>query len=340
MFSEIGGCSMTKVMKSAAILTLLTFQLALPATALGGSPPQTPSDLTVRFEKIQNPNSSDEPYTIAVIRPRVQTEVRDQEDHLFAKQLLSTANDWFFDQLLTRYKHANPEELAAKLLPMKAEGIHLTAQSSFIIVFKNTDLRKPVGTLWFYYPDENGQIDLQAALDSNVWKYPVPEVKVKSYPRFVLKDGAAVGVEAPSVQTGGVIELKRLAIDPRSPRELLISMLMRGESYDRLSAKPFLNSTQQTTVMPAEYALRCNHALVPVYKRLGLELVPNHPSNEANEDYVMRINRTNYVDRVQRMLESARESGWDIRYRKSDPVQSKTLENDLRSKMCRNLFAS
>lgn len=324
--------------KLAAILTLLTFHLVAPTTAVASGPTKTPNHVNVTFEKLQNPASPDEPFVIAIIRPRVKTEVTNVENHLLAKRLLSTANEWFFNQLLTRYKHASPDELAAKLLPMKAQGIHLTDQSSFIIVFKGSDLRKPIGTLWFYYPDENGKIDLQAELDSDLWKYPVPEAEVKPYPLLVLKGGAVVGVETPKLLTGGVIELKRLALEPGSPRELLTAMLMRGESRDRLNTQPIRSKANQK-VVPAEYALRCNHALVPVYKRLGLELVPNIAANEDKEDYVMRINRTNYVNRALNMLEASRSSGWNIRFNESNLVQAKQLEKDIRTNMCRNVFA-
>lgn len=315
---------------------LATFMIVILSFASAGAQSLEAPRLSVSFEEIHGADPS-KSYVMAVIRPESE-DAPPAKDQIVPKSLLEIANDWSIDHYRARY----PEEAAESFEKMRRKGIRLTEGSSFIMVFDRNDPAKIAGTLWTAYPDAEGRIELEYNLD---WRYPRTPPHVAPYP--MLQSSEAAGFQSPDRMQGGVVEFKRLVLDPASPRELMPAMLVRGESHDRLNMQPmnYVHGSFAGQVLPAEYALYCARKLVPIYLRFGFTLVQDQP---IKGEYVMSINRANYVANAEKWIAKARQSGWSLRFDKPNISRSVEIELRVRSQLrsksrpstCRNVFGS
>jgi len=289
--------------------------------------------LSVSFQDLRGKDAS-QAYVMAVIRARKDLQPMAANEEL-PKRLLQLANDWSIDVYRERY----PEESPEKFETMRRKGISLTENSSFVMILDRREPTKVLGTLWTAYPDQTGKIELEYALN---WNYPKSPPVAGPYP--MLQSARAESLQYRDEMRAGVVEFKRLILDPASPRELMPMMLVRGEARDRLNAQKmsYQYGGRVEGVLPAEYALHCARKLVPIYLRFGFELVRDHP---INGDYVMSIDRSNYVANAQKWISKAAQNGWSFS-QSGDVARSATIAAQVQSKLtletkirsCRNVF--
>lgn len=305
--------------------------LALPIAALAGSH----QHVYVTFESLRGADPAQH-YTMAVIRAVPRDHHVPVSNQQLAETLLDRANNWTVDVYRERYE---PEK-AAKWEEMRQQGIYLTENSSFVMILDKTDPYKILGTLWTAYPDDEGKLDLERSTN---WVYPRAPIKEAPYPMLEPKDNElVVGHGAISAQ-GGVVEFKRLVLNPASPRELMPAMLIRGETHDHLNTQPIMIN-DRLGVLPAEFALRCKRELVPIYLRFGFKMKVAEP---IPGDYIMAIDRINYVENAKKWFDKARANGWNLSFDPQPLSESVKIEHRVRTDLqqqvyrtCRRLFAS
>lgn len=280
------------MLKTIIVVALFAFQSALAQA----------SGLYITFNKLTGGDGVS--YTLAVVRKVEPGQFAARHNQRLAARVLELANDWSTNWYLERYKHRPAEQFKA----MQKAGVNLTDGSSFVVIYKSSDLTKPLGTLWAAYPDASGRMDLEDLLN---WTYPRRATAPGAYESLNVVTGE---VTARAEFSGGVVELKRLVLERNAPRELMTALLLRGEASDHLFRQP-LGERDGKAVLPAEYALRCDPKLVPIYLRFGFKVVEPDP---IDDNVIMKIDRASYVENAALWRAKAIDSGWHFQF--EDPA--------------------
>jgi hypothetical protein len=252
-------------------------------------------------------------YTVAVICPSFGAGHSGAAVNELAEHFIEQSKDFVYNEYTNRYP-----DLPKKFFnDMKAADKFADGRSSLIVIYNQGDLTQIQATLRFVWRNEvHPELPSEKMLGIN---FPTDNIRLDRYQVFGKAEEALERVTEPVALPNGAYfedgkinfqgfvgdnwEIKNFVVNKNAPIDF-VPFLFDAAEKNGISYNAPTNRIQamvdgdmvQAQFFPSQYYLSCDKRMVPLYSRLGLELVQDEPIKGDN--YLMKISRESFAKDV------------------------------------------